>query len=78
MMCRGKVKNGVVVLDDPTALPEGTEVTVRAVKAASPTGKGSRERSLYDRFKPFVGIAKHLPADLAANHDHYLHGAPRR
>jgi hypothetical protein len=26
----------------------------------------------------FAGKAKGLPSDLAANHDHYLHGLPKR
>lgn len=25
-----------------------------------------------------AGIAEELPADYAANHDHYLHGTPKR
>jgi hypothetical protein len=25
-----------------------------------------------------IGIAKGLPADLAENHDHYLHGRPKK
>jgi hypothetical protein len=33
MTHRGRVKNGVVVLDDPKALAEGTEVSVRPVQA---------------------------------------------
>lgn len=28
MVIRGRVKNGVIVLDDPSALPEGREVSV--------------------------------------------------
>ena len=32
MVCRGRVKNGVVVLDDPKSLPEGTEVRIEAVE----------------------------------------------
>ena len=77
MMYRGKVKNGVVVLDDPTALPEGAEVSVRPLKPRRRTGKVADKQSLYDRLKPFVGIAKDLPPDLAKNHDHYLHGRPK-
>ncbi|MBI4623860.1 MAG: hypothetical protein HY736_11680 [Verrucomicrobia bacterium] len=26
----------------------------------------------------FAGTVEELPADYAANHDHYLHGAPKR
>jgi hypothetical protein len=34
--------------------------------------------SLWELMKPFVGMADNLPADLAANHDHYLYGASKR
>lgn len=34
--------------------------------------------TLYDRMKSVVGIAKGLPDDFALNHDHYLHGQPKR
>ena len=73
MTYRGRIKNGIVVLLEPsTALPEGSEVEVRPVTAdeSIPT--------LYERYKDFIGIAEGLPADLAENHDHYIHGAPKR
>jgi hypothetical protein len=36
MTVRGKIKNGKVLLDNPKALPDGTEVEVRAVKKPRP------------------------------------------
>jgi hypothetical protein len=30
------------------------------------------------KLRSLAGAAKNLPTDLAANHDHYLHGAPKR
>jgi hypothetical protein len=68
MSLTGHVHNGVVVLDEPGALPEGTpvEVTVRA--AAEP---GQRP-SLWDRLADVVGRAEGLPADAASRVDHYL------
>jgi hypothetical protein len=33
--------------------------------------------TLYDLFKKFDGVAADLPADFAANHDHYLYGSPK-
>jgi HEPN domain-containing protein len=38
-----------------------------------PTGK-----TLAQGLLRFAGVIKGLPSDLAANHDHYLHGRPRR
>ena len=39
-------------------------------KASSPTH--------YQLLKDFVGIVKDAPSDVAKNHDHYAHGAPKR
>ena len=79
MTYRGKMKNGVVVLDDPTAIPEGADVSVRPVKGKARKGGGqSRPTTMYERYKPFIGKAKGLPPDLAMNHDHYLHGRPKQ
>jgi hypothetical protein len=35
-------------------------------------------RTWADALRDVAGSARDLPADLAHNHDHYLHGAPRR
>lgn len=79
MTYRGHVKNGMVVLDDPTALPEGLQVSVRPLKAGPRRAKKEKGKlSLYDRLKPIIGIASGLPPDLAENHDHYLHGLPKK
>jgi hypothetical protein len=40
---RGRVKNGKVVLNDPQALPEGSEVEIRPTRKVSPT-TGPRDR----------------------------------
>jgi hypothetical protein len=74
MTYRGKVQNGVVILQDSASLPEGTEVRVEPVPPArAPSQEGSRS-SLFrigERAKP-TGIP-----DLAINHDHYLYGHPK-
>jgi hypothetical protein len=84
MTIRGKIKNGKVLLDNPKALPEGTEVEVRPVrKAGKPAKGGSRKkkqppRSLAERYASFIGKAKGLPPDMSVNLDHYLYGLPKR
>ncbi|HZL37287.1 MAG TPA: hypothetical protein VFC78_18350 [Tepidisphaeraceae bacterium] len=82
MTFRGHVKNGVVVLDEPIALSEGSLVEVVAVTESTPTTKEmvSRpaQRTLYDQLESFIGAAEGLPPDLARNHDHYLHGLPKK
>jgi hypothetical protein len=87
MTIRGKVKNGKVVLENPKALPEGTEVEVRRVKkrkAAAKPRKSAKKlppqppRSLADRLRRFIGKAKGLPPDMSVNLDHYLYGLPKQ
>ena len=50
MVARGRVQNGVVVLDSGVRLPEGQEVTVLAHGAESPAPRmeGSRPHSVLD------------------------------
>ena len=66
----GKVSNGTVVLPPDAHLPEGTEVRVEPIL---PGG-----RNLAERYAGLIGIAEDLPADLARNLDHYVHGQPKR
>ena len=78
MTYQGTVQNGVVVLVGGATLPEGTRVTIvpSAAEGQDP------ERSIWDRFEELARWAEtqpcDLPADLARNHDHYLHGLPKR
>ncbi len=69
MTYRGTVKNGVVVLPPDAKIPEGAEVLIDPVDEAADLREGLRR---------FAGVVKDLPSDLARNHDHYLHGAPKK
>ena len=72
MVLEGTIRNGTIVLDQPSVLPEGSrvEVVVKATaQEASPLG---------EMLLRHAGKAVGLPEDLAAQHDHYLHGTPRR
>lgn len=33
---------------------------------------------IWEKLRSLAGTAKGLPEDFAANHDHYLHGLPKR
>jgi len=68
----GTVENGVVVLPAEAQLAEGTKVRVEPVMVEDgvPT--------LEEMLGSVAGKAVGLPPDLAANHDDYLHGTPRR
>lgn len=71
MEFEGTVQNGVVVFTQPMALPEGTKVKVVLTEApaAQPT--------LLNLLK-HAGSLTDMPSDFAAQHDHYIHGTPKR
>ena len=35
-------------------------------------------KPILEKLRSLAGKARNLPADLAANHDHYLHGTAKR
>jgi hypothetical protein len=85
MVYRGHIKNGVVEFEEPVPLPEGAEVDV--IPSEPGNGEQSVEKlpeeeeeipTLYERFKDFIGCIDDLPPDFAENHDHYIHGTPKR
>ncbi|MGA2619618.1 MAG: hypothetical protein ABSF26_18565 [Thermoguttaceae bacterium] len=72
MVYRGHIRNGVVVVDDTPSLPEGAEVRVEVLTAEE------QRSTLGQRLMRFSGVLRGLPLDLARNHDHYLHGVPKK
>ena len=75
MTYQGRVSNGVVVLENGAALPDGTVVRVEPV--ASPQA-AEAQSSWADELLELAGTAQGLPSDLARNHDHYLYGTAKR
>ncbi|MBZ5514762.1 MAG: hypothetical protein LAN62_07940 [Acidobacteriia bacterium] len=68
MSYMGKVTKGTVVLPPGVTLPEGTAVRIEPVK----------EEPLAKRLKHVIGSVEGLPPDFAENHDHYIHGTPKK
>lgn len=68
MSYTGKVQNGVIILPPEAQLPEGSEVEVIPVVTARDAA------DFTDRLLMISQKVRGLPADLARNHDHYLHG----
>jgi hypothetical protein len=76
----------VIVPDEPVVLPVGTPLRVQVeVQGAAPpadrTDSPSPDGVGAPRFEGLLGLAADLPdapADLAAQHDHYLYGSPKR
>ena len=67
MTCTVKILNGIIRLPAELNLPDGAEVQVTIPDAAA-------KSSFADRYANYIGKADDLPADLAANLDHYVHG----
>ena len=63
------VKGGEVVLPPGVDWPDGTVVRIEPVEEEVPT--------LHDTLKDFVGKGPEGITDMAANHNHYLHGHPK-
>ena len=77
MTFAGHVLNGVVLFETPGVVPDGTKVTIRVEDAAA--GEAASATALLgQRFAWLTGAIPDLPADFAAEHDHYIHGTPRR
>ena len=72
MSFEGRVENGVIVLDVPNQLVEGTRVEV--IVRDPPAGQST----LRERLLKLAGTVDDLPADMAQQHDHYIHGTPKR
>jgi len=74
MELHGTVQNGVVVLDTPTPLADGTKVKI----CVEPPAEMPRKPTLGERLLELAGTVDDLPSDMAEQHDHYIHGTPKR
>ncbi|MGO8925909.1 MAG: hypothetical protein ACLQU3_03290 [Limisphaerales bacterium] len=66
-----------IIAELPKLKPEELQ-RVKAGLAELERQQTPPERSVWDALLEFAGAAEGLPPDLAENHDHYLHGAPKR
>ena len=65
------IRTGTTVFEPGVELPEGTEVRVETI---SPP----RRQTLAEQLGDLIGSVPDLPPDMAQQHDHYLHGTPKR
>lgn len=68
------VENDTIKLPPGMHLPDGTRVTIVPPRQAPADEK---RPTLLEVFGDLVGCIKDAPPDLAENHDHYAHGAPK-
>lgn len=79
MTFQGTVYNGVIVLADGQTLPEGTIVQVAPQPSASTPSESKPIGECLAELAEWAETQQcDLPADLASNHDHYLHGLPKK
>lgn len=81
MTFQGTVQNGVIVLSSGVILPEGMSVTI--VPTVQESDLEKREPSSIGQKMAELGRWAEtqpcdLPSALAENHDHYLHGLPKK
>jgi hypothetical protein len=62
------------VINDTIKLPEGTHLEDGTLVEVMP----KKASAFLERFKDIIGTAGSGIGDLAENHDHYLHGAPKK
>ncbi len=75
MTLQGTVIKGAIVLDHPAPVPDGTRVVLNLQEEtpAAETGKLTLAFLL-----KYAGCMSDLPPDFAEQHDHYIHGTPKR
>jgi len=73
MTFEGTVIEGQIVLDENPPLQDGTRVKIELQDVSQPQPATSLTTLLR-----YAGKVTDLPEDMALNHDHYLHGAPKR
>ncbi len=78
MTCIVKVENGAIRLPAGLELPEGLEVQLTIPDSAARQPSLQTAASFAERYAAYVGAADDLPADLAENLDHYVHGQRKR
>ena len=70
------VENDTIKL--PVHVPDGTRVEIMLPGESAVAPSDEKGGTLYDTLKEFIGKAEGLPEDFAAEHDHYIHGTPKR
>ena len=77
MELEGVVQNGVIVPTGECPLPDGTKVRITSADVVPPS-----QPTIWHKLRDLGRRAElretNLPPDLAENHDHYLHGRPKR
>ncbi len=72
MSYTGTVEHGIVKLPPEADLADGTKVRIEKIE--TPQDRNALTR----RLREIAGQMRGLPEDWAEQHDHYIHGTPKR
>jgi hypothetical protein len=72
MSCTGTIEGGVVKLPPETGWADGTKVRIEKVEVPQ------NRNELTRRLREIASSMPDLPEDWAEQHDHYIHGTPKR
>lgn len=79
MTILGHIQNGMIVLDEATTLPDGMKVRVAIMPVGSDApATTDPPKTLYERYQSIIGVIDDMPEDFAEQHDHYIHGTPKK
>lgn len=84
MLLAGTIRDRTIILDEKTVFPDGERVGVElkpldlsldddATDSISPVATPT-----LIGLQDLIGVLDDLPPDFAAEHDHYIHGTPKR
>ncbi len=69
----------MIVLDEATKLPDGMKVRVEIMPVSARRDEEAEVPSTdYEHYKSIIGAIDNMPSDFAAQHDHYIHGTPKK
>ncbi len=78
MTLLGEVRNGKIELNQAVPLPEGTKVRLELAPVPTDQAVDEQGQTLGQKLMKYAGVIQDERTDLARNHDHYLHGAPKK
>jgi predicted DNA-binding antitoxin AbrB/MazE fold protein len=79
MTYQGHFEDGIIVLDEPVELPDGAKVRVELLPSENAAQKAESPRgNHYKHYESIIGAIDDLSEDFAAQHDHYIHGTPKK
>ena len=73
MPYKGHVEKGVIVLDDPVVLEDGTSVAIEVTGRPADSAQSS-PKLRHARYESLIGSLEDMPGDWAEGHDMYLRG----